>query len=148
MKTYEEALAEVNSYKDAIDQIVDDGIKDVVAGLLMHGFITSSSCEGHPTKHTSNYPCYPWVILNHPDPEDEWDEKQREPWYQLNITQQKELVKKLEEFYGNYEPVLFKSRLVINSFGAGIAELRPYGSEFIELEENFVDIHKIYLDEM
>lgn len=148
MKTYEDALEEVNTYKDKLDQVVDDGIKDVVVGLVMHGFVTSGSCEGHPRDSSYYNRCYPWVNLNYPVPENEWDEKQRDPWYLLNITQQQKLSDKLEAFYADHEPVIFKAMLVINSIGAGIAELRPYGAEFIELEEDFRTMHKIYLEEM
>lgn len=144
-KLYEDCLREVERFTDLIGQSVDPKIQEVVASLVMNGYVTSSSCEGHPDQMNR---CYPFVILNFPEPENEWEENARAQWLGENIRQQKVLAKDIEEFYRQHTALSFNSRLVINSFGAGVAELRSFGAEFIELEEDIHQIHALYLNEI
>lgn len=143
--SYLQALEFVSTLQDGAGQKVDPEMTEIVASLVMHGFLTDSSCQGHPERDDR---CAPFVVLCAESPGDEWEEKAREEWYLKNIEQQKRLASCLAHFYESHSPIDFYTRLVINSFGAGVAELKSYGAEFIELEENKVDVHRKYLQEM
>ncbi len=59
MKSFEEALDETNQLADRLGLGIDDGIKETVAALRMHGFDTTGSCEGHLDHGLA----YPWIDI-------------------------------------------------------------------------------------
>lgn len=69
--TFQMAMKEVDSITDALGKPVDKNIKKLVAALILHGFPTNGSCEGHIVSGEA----YPWVTIGTednqtaPDPE-------------------------------------------------------------------------------
>ena len=136
----------VDSLKDETGQLVDEGIKPLLIALVALGFETSASCSGHTDNSTDV--SYPYVILNTPAPTDEWNEAERERWLKANLQQQATLYEHLEAFYKRHQPDSLKSMLILNTFGAGITELRPYGGAFFMFEPYPADLHKVFLREI
>ena len=145
-KTLADANEIVETLKDESGQLVDEGIKPLLTALIATGFETSASCAGHTDNPADA--SYPYVILNKPAPADEWDEAERERWVRENLQQQKALYEHLEAFYQQHQPDSLKTMLVLNTFGAGITELRPYGGAFIMLEPHPSAIHTVFLEEI
>ncbi len=66
---------------------IDGEIKEPVTALLVHGFPTRQSCEGHLDTH--GHP-YPWIFIDAPDPEERVsDEDKKEQWTIANLREQK-----------------------------------------------------------
>ncbi len=59
---WEKLMQQVEQYgkEDPIE--MDEGIKETVAALMLHGFTTNASCFGHLDHGTP----YPWVGITHP----------------------------------------------------------------------------------
>lgn len=147
MKTLEAVAAEVSAMRDKLGQPVEAGIFDAVVALQWKGFVTQSSCVGHPEREGG---FYPHITLAYPEPADEWDIKQREPWLEKNLQQQSRLVALLTLFYAQRPHTPLDLMLIPNTFGASIVELRPLSgqvSQFVSSPAERRALHKKYLDE-
>ncbi|MCS6956581.1 MAG: hypothetical protein NZM02_01915, partial [Patescibacteria group bacterium] len=99
IKKWHEMLATVEEITDKLGQRVDERIKETVAILLIYGFNTICSCEGHVVeegKHRRGLP-YPWIDICEPEPE-EWGkarekekEKLKEEWRIKNFEKKRKI---------------------------------------------------------
>ncbi|MCS7184209.1 MAG: hypothetical protein NZ866_02585, partial [Patescibacteria group bacterium] len=136
-------LATVEEITDKLGQRVDERIKETVAILLIYGFNTIGSCEGHVTeegKHRRGLP-YPWVDICEPEPEG-WKivkgkekEKLKEEWRRKNFKKREKLIKLLEEFYQkrrtSYE---YEVILIVSNIGPiGAFRLQSLNAESTEM---------------
>jgi hypothetical protein len=67
--TWQRKLLEVERITDGLGKRIDEGIKETVVGLILNGFPTTGSCEGH----FDRAPAHPWVDIEAPRPEG-WNE--------------------------------------------------------------------------
>lgn len=133
---WEQKLAEVNKMVDRLGEKVDERIKEPVVALLVHGFTTSDSCEGHIAKKGEDEHglSFPWVEVYAPAPEgwEESEEKQRE-WTIENLGQQQKMIGLLEEFYRGRETP-FDARLTFDRAGAfGGFRIQSFGAKMMVL---------------
>ncbi len=59
-RRWEETMEEANKITDTLGMPIDPGIKETVCALLVNGFSTSGSCEGHLDGRRAPYP---WVEI-------------------------------------------------------------------------------------
>lgn len=147
MKTLEAIAAEVAAFKDKLGQPVDAGIFDAVVALRYRGFVTDSSCAGHPEQEGGFYPS---VVLAYPAPDDEWVTDVRASWLEKNLQQQRRLITLLANFYAQRNHIPMDLRLIPNTFGPSIVELRPLSgqvAQFVVDAEERAALHARYLDE-
>lgn len=98
---WEKTRSEVERINDDVGTGIDEGIKEAVVALMVSGFPTSQSCEGHVSENGANFP---WIEIYAPEPKG-WEtdkEKQRE-WTIENMKQRQRMNKMLEEFYQGRE---------------------------------------------
>jgi len=138
---WKKKMAEVNKITDSLGKGIDEKIKESVCAFLVHGFITSASCEGHLAKEGEEEPGhpYPWVEIYAPKPEGleeaKGEEKDRleQEWRIKNFEQQRKMMKLLEEFYQNREAP-FDARLVFANIGAfGGFRVQSFGAEIMAI---------------
>lgn len=114
--TWEQKRLAVEHIADSLGKGIDEGIKEAVTALIVYGFPTSASCEGHlGGKHGLPYP---WVEICVPEPEG-WKkskEKKRE-WAISNLREQQRMIELLGEFYKHHSTT-FDARLSFRSAGA------------------------------
>ncbi len=129
-----ERVAEI---KDALDEPVDEGIKEAVAMFNAMGLRTISSCEGHPERPRpggKRPSLVPWIDVGPEEPDKpDWteDERLREKTHKENMEYQRKAMDLLSEFYGDrktpYDAML--------GFAYGLGywfRVESHGSEFIE----------------
>ena len=140
---------EVAGYRDGLGQPVDAGIFDVVVALRKLGFVTDSSCQGHPERSGA---FYPYVTLAYPAPmdmNDTWTAEEQENWQRQNLAQQEKLITLLTDFYATRN-VPYNQQLTVNTLGAGISQLRPTTGDITQTITNLnqrQNIHQQYLQE-
>lgn len=135
---------EVASYRDGLGQPVDEGIFDVVVALRKLGFVTDSSCQGHPERSGA---FYPYVTLAYPAPmdmSDTWTEEEQENWQRQNLAQQEKLITLLTDFYATRN-VPYDQQLMVNTLGAGISQLRPTTGEITQTITDPTQRRRIHL---
>ena len=60
MRPYEHVKEEVDRITDGLGKPIEEGIKELVISLQMHGLRTEMSCEGHFDSGRG----YPWVMVS------------------------------------------------------------------------------------
>jgi len=128
---WQTTVEKVNHITDRVGMPIDAGIKDTVVTLMVHGFPTSQSCEGHPEQHDLSYP---WVEIYTPEPNN-WknDESKKETWQIENLKQQQKMIEYLSEFYQDRKTP-FEAQLCIHYIGAfGGFRIHSTGAETMSL---------------
>jgi hypothetical protein len=92
--TFQEALSKVDSITDALGKPVDTNIKKLVAALILHGFPTNGSCEGH----IDSGEAYPWVTVGTED-------NQTAPDPEVKDTRVNKLANQLHEIAKEYKNI-------------------------------------------
>ncbi|MFH0912435.1 MAG: hypothetical protein V1807_02130 [Patescibacteria group bacterium] len=129
---WQTAIDRSNNIADKIGTPIDAGIKDIVVALMVYGFPTSQSCEGHANNQQSSL--YPWIEIYSPEP-DAWqnNEAQKEAWRTENLKQQKKMIELLSEFYQNRK-TSFDAQLCIQYVGAfGGFRIHSTGADILSL---------------
>ncbi len=147
-----ERVAEI---KDALDEPVDEGIKEAVIMLNAMGLRTISSCEGHPERPRpeGKGPSFaPWIDVGPEEPDKpDWteDEGLREKIHKESVEYQRKAMGLLGEFYEDRR-VPYDAMLGF-AYGLGYwFRVESHGSEFIENlpEEKQLEKIKLYRKEM
>lgn len=128
---FDEVYKQTLTLRDALGVPVDAAIVGVVAGLRFHGIYTTSSCEGHPGRHTGG----PYVMFTAVD-----FEKYKRAYMALsdktsvafkkayseavrrNMDEVGKVLSLLDDFYDTRQ-ALHSDRIVIRCFGTAEAKL-------------------------
>lgn len=148
MKKLDSIRQHVATLRDGLQQPVDDDIFETVVALQACGFTTNASCAGHPEGGGQGYP---YVVLTYPEPAEQ-TEAAHAAWHQQNLQQYQGLVEKLTAYYAQNPHVPHDLRLVANTWGACIVELRAHGAQATALTAmptaQRAHLHGLYLAEM
>jgi hypothetical protein len=146
-------MSKVNKITDGLGLGVDENIKETLASILLHGFKTSGSCEGHVCKNAKEQYglSYPWVEFYMPEPTG-WKKSKTKQlhWTTENLKQQRKILILLDKFYSNRK-IDFESLLIFEAIGAfGAFRIRSMGSEIMSLYSRSKqrDMLKLYQKEM
>ena len=114
----DEARNKVDKIADSEGRVIDEGIKKCVTALMMHGFPTDDSCEGHLSDEPGRKKiALPRIGVNAPEPEGwkESEEKQKK-LSEENAIYKKRMKELLEEFYAD-QKIADEYRLIIHKKG-------------------------------
>jgi hypothetical protein len=132
---WEKTIQKVDKIVDALGKGVDEGIKETICALWVHGFKTRSSCEGHLDWGLP----YPWIEIYTFPPSgfDETTNEKRElmekEWRFKNLKQQKRMLDFLEEFYRERKSPL-EAHLIFKYIGAyGCFRIQSFGGEIMDI---------------
>lgn len=130
-RAWESFRLQVDLLKDKLGNPVDEKIKEVVVGLIVHDFPTFSSCEGHLDREPV---ISPYVIVT-TDEFEGWkeDESIADEMASENLNHQRRAIELLSEFYEKHDSP-YDSRLSLEKVGptSGFV-LRNTGADVLEI---------------
>jgi len=129
-KIWDETAKKVEKITDGLGLGIDQKIKETVIALIVNGFSTDASCEGHIEKE-HGLP-FPWVDIYAPEPEG-WQKSDelKNQWRQENLKQREKMQKCLKEFYSQRK--VDDEELILQNRGAlGAFRIQSQGAERME----------------
>jgi hypothetical protein len=131
VSAWEESRLTVEQITDGLGKGVDPGIKETVVALMVYGFPTTGSCEGHLEWGLP----YPWVEIGEPEPADrQTNEQHKREWVRANLRQQQRLLDLLAAFY-RYRDTPFDAQLTLASSGFDEFRMQSLGANVARILE-------------
>ncbi len=141
MAVWDKVREDIESFADKLGRGVDEGIKEALAGLIVSGFHSTGSCEGHLDHGTRA----PWVDIETRDApalyrkakdatSDEEKEAILEEIMRKNLEERRRLIAILDDFYGERK-VPIHQMLSTSGYGHKLSRLESIGSDIQAIED-------------
>jgi len=140
-KVWDETRSSVDHIVDGLEEHVDEGIKETVTALMVHGFVTIGSCGGHLERSL----LYPWVDFCTVEPTG-WKEDKRiiKQWEAANRIQYKRMLELLGYFYFDRK-VKYDAMLILDCANFAGFRLESIGGFAVDGESDEIKQEKLTL---